>query len=997
MAAMISSGQVTAFDWMLLALSQMKGQEQANKVGQAFVQKMLQIGDIHTSAAVLFGLGDHNDAVEVYVSRNLFMEAILMTCLLSDWQRVSWLLELWGQQLPQDDQQRQLAERCLMCTGVELSESWASPPAQRDTFFAAPVSSQNYGSGLMPAPIQIASASNQKNLAKAPALKLITSFAPNRFPGVRTDDRTPTNGSAITPIAESAFPGSAMTPGGFGSYRLNNVQSLNNAMSRANTPPRRQRLPSIGETSAEVVRPPLFPSATAPNLGEYHSISENEISGHHQNEEENTSNGLLILSSARYDPSKDSQTLSPQTAVQGKDMFASIKGLPSPVVGVFDDLTYDDHRNGSRDRKPEGLQLELLGSGKYHPDGLSGIPSARSTSSTIISHSSAKSPSISGRNIDQYISSLDEANFQARKFRPETPSRTRQLDEPFNLRSRIQGPDFDGDDRGRSDGCYIQPAKLSPSSPICMSPEDYRREQPSSDRKPKSRTRSSSQLRTPGSRSRRSNSRQTPDRVALDAATRGRRDDRDASSDRSASSPPLEPFPEVSSSQVAHDPLRLVEGNKKRLRSRQRSSSRRHAERDTSRRRAGSPESRHKTSRSISVLQPQSSLTGSLSQKPEILSNKVYGQEDVFHGPSSGQLSSSQPSSGSSYFQNAPMTPLVSATEQKRRDFAAELEARRLSLARKPSAPIIPSPGSLRSPAELSSSSQSQVSQEYSSSGSSVTDRKPPFPITPRAMRHPKYGDTSQDEERPSVPSIPMDTGHFLTNARYQGDADRMGRSISGQASSVPSDVPMHPRFNPSLPRSRSTSRNRNTIGHRRRSSGGYVSGNSPNVQVKIEEEIDKAMPRSSTASPPARISALQHLLGPPPPPPPPFAVPTISDSPRDSAKTIDIGIDDNDSIDSGNLGLLLPRAMTAAPALSHNRSDSRGTGRRMSFDHRRNNSSNESFTNKLRNLTRKKSTDPQFGDLGQESTSLPPYYTGSLDNYMLSSDAYVSPGKNFI
>ena len=45
MASMIGSGQVTTSDWMILALSQMSGQAQANKVGQAFVQKLLEIGD----------------------------------------------------------------------------------------------------------------------------------------------------------------------------------------------------------------------------------------------------------------------------------------------------------------------------------------------------------------------------------------------------------------------------------------------------------------------------------------------------------------------------------------------------------------------------------------------------------------------------------------------------------------------------------------------------------------------------------------------------------------------------------------------------------------------------------------------------------------------------------------------------------------------------------------------------------------------------------------
>lgn len=111
-----------------MAFSQMSGQTQANKVGQAFVQKLLETGDIHTAATILLGLGDKNDAIEVYVSQNYFLEAILMTCLLmpTDWQRQSYLVRRWGEHVVSHSQQ-QLAIRCFMCTGAEPSEPWASP------------------------------------------------------------------------------------------------------------------------------------------------------------------------------------------------------------------------------------------------------------------------------------------------------------------------------------------------------------------------------------------------------------------------------------------------------------------------------------------------------------------------------------------------------------------------------------------------------------------------------------------------------------------------------------------------------------------------------------------------------------------------------------------------------------------------------------------------------------------------------------------------------
>lgn len=226
-------------------------------------------------------------------------------------------------------------------------------------------------------------------------------------------------------------------------------------------------------------------------------------------------------------------------------------------------------------------------------------------------------------------------------------------------------------------------------------------------------------------------------------------------------------------------------------------------------------------------------------------------------------------------------------------------------------------------------------------------------------MRHPKYGGGHEEERPPSVPTIPTDNSGtiFLTDVRYQGGAEQIGRSMSvpmpdGPANNTPvhSDIPMHPRFNPNLPRSRSSSR----TGHRRTSSGGYISGTSPQVTVSIEETIENAMqqPRPPTETtpppPPPMLPELQHLKNTPPPPPAPFHEAV---SPRESSATIDIAIDDDD------IGRFLPRAMTAGPALNSNSTDSRHSiSRRMSFDHRRNRSSNESFTNKLRSLTRMRS-----------------------------------------
>jgi hypothetical protein len=1061
MASMISPGQVTTSDWMILALSEMNGQAQANKVGQAFVQKLLEIGDIHTSAAILLGLGDSNDAIEVYVSRNHFLEAIVMTCLLfpSDWQRQSYLVRRWGEHVVTHAQQ-QLAIRCFMCTGAEPSEPWASPSAQQNATFSEIVRAQSpltpldpLKANVMPPPIRPRSASNGKPAAKTPALKLITSFddaAPNgrfRFPGLKSDDRTPTNAPGITPIAESAVPDSAMSPGGFGSYKLNNIQSLNHAMtSRTNTPSfNRRRLPSIGETPVDV-HPPTFSRSGSYSQNEYSSTSENEMSGREQSQDEKKSDsGLLTLSSAKYTPSLDSLKPSPQTALQGTDKFATIKGLPSPAAGIFEALTNDDHRNGSRDRKPDGLQIETLESERNGQDRSDLMPSAKSTASTAHSFASARSPSVSGRSIDQYISSLDEANYHARKVRPHTPGRGRRNpDDNSSQSSRMNQPREVS--RGMSERRYIQPAKRSPSSPVPMSPEELARyhtgesEKSVEPRKSKSRARSSSKVRRPGSRTRqRSSSRHTASRVATDkrdASVRGRSNDRQGSSARSPSSPLPMSLPTEESSQGIDNPLRIVEGNQKRLRSRHRSASRRRTEKGTTTKRDGSPEVKHKSSQSLSVIQPGPKADPwAQGLEVEQLSSKVYGQEDTYNGYLKGQ-----PSSTANDFQEltSPTTPFVGLAERKRREIAAaELEARRLSLARNPSAPNIPFPGELQSarsplesPPPFSSGSsyfprapsrnnvsQSKAPPDYPSSSDSNSSRSgmpSGLPATPRAMRHPKYGGTGQDEERPpSVPNLPTENSLFLSNARYQGEAERIGRSMSvpvpeGQysAPAMPNDLPMHPRFNPALPRSRSSSRSRNT-GHRRTSSGGYISGTSPHVQVSIEETIENAMQGGPSANyetippppPPPILPELQHLNT--PPPPPPFPLSAVPISPRESSATIDIAIENNE-----DFGRLLPRAMTAAPAINvggHGTDSHQSGSRRMSFDHRRNRSSNESFTNKLRNFTRRnnsRSVEP-WTHTGESETApdeiLQPHVAGSNSNYVLPSQSYVAPGPNYV
>jgi hypothetical protein len=107
-----SSENMTSSDWMLLALSGIGGQASQHKLGRAYVQRLLESGDVHAAATIMIGMGDHNDAIEIYVSHKRFMEALILLCLFfpSVWERQSQIIKKWGEFAVQHGQQ-QLAIR----------------------------------------------------------------------------------------------------------------------------------------------------------------------------------------------------------------------------------------------------------------------------------------------------------------------------------------------------------------------------------------------------------------------------------------------------------------------------------------------------------------------------------------------------------------------------------------------------------------------------------------------------------------------------------------------------------------------------------------------------------------------------------------------------------------------------------------------------------------------------------------------------------------------
>ncbi|KAL9125586.1 MAG: hypothetical protein Q9217_005226, partial [Psora testacea] len=513
MAAAIASGNVSSSDWMVLALSQMGGSNSMGKMGQAFVQRLLQQGDFHTSATILLGLGDREDAVEVYVSRCFFMEAILLTCLIfsEDWQRQAHLVRRWGEFVVENSQQ-QLAIRCFSCTGAEPPLPWGSPaPRMQDTSSQAPSSiSSMLSPPISPPP----TAKPGRMTTKNSSLKVITSFetpqnqSQFRLPGLASTDRTPTNPPGITPIAESAISPGA-TPGGFigapSMYSANRTATPGGYL--------RKRLPSIGETPLDVTVPPFPRPSQLPTPDNSGSDLEKEKERHlnksqanPENSQSETEEPPLLLSSARYDPGC-ATAKTPTTALPQNLVGATI--LPSPAKDAFTAFQEKEKlraRNPSRDRKPDGLHIHMPSQDQIHTthtitaDGTSSAPSqqggsnllhslpsaglstgrsdftyAKSPSISGQSYTSAKSPSISGRSIDQYISSVDEAAHHQRRYRAKKRHESREgrtRGSEHKTRTRHRANDR-SEDRGRDGKRHIRPAKRSPSSPVPMTPENF--------------------------------------------------------------------------------------------------------------------------------------------------------------------------------------------------------------------------------------------------------------------------------------------------------------------------------------------------------------------------------------------------------------------------------------------------------------------------------------------------------------------------------------------
>ncbi|KAI6848984.1 hypothetical protein KC352_g220 [Hortaea werneckii] len=957
MASMIGSESMTSSDWMLLALSSI-GQDSQKKVGEAFVQRLLEKGDVHPAVAILLGLGEHNDGIEVYVSQCFWLEAVLLTCLTcpADWGRQSFLIRKWGENAVQQGQ-AELAVRCFSCTSIETSEPWFSPRAQQDIAYAQqqqrltgePLSAES--GPLTSPPISPPSRSGSGRLtAKNASLKLITTFG---------DRGVPTSAPQVgaTPIAESA-----LSPGGQQSWRQNTRNARDNSEARTATPggfSRRKRLPS--KSDIERAKMEAAEMATPMNTARDQASRVPSKSSHSRR------------TSASSSVPEPATAVKPST-YQGLGMLAppskDDNHLPSPSEGVFAMLKEQSktrHRTDSRDRKPEGLSVEVLNtrennstsSAAIHGHGASTYDQTPSASLYGEASPPPTGNSTKYRAVDEYISSVEEARNNAREDRARSRAGSR-AGSRAQSRARGETRTRRGTSRGREPSetrshggrRYIKPAKRSPSSPVPMSPEEIAKaSQRGSRPEPEPATTDDEAFyksaaptdphRSPRSVKSGASKKKSPENEenVSSGNVRG----------RSASRHRGKPARSPSKAESEIGEQNLVHPEDRVLRFRARSSSRRPSE-DLQSRRAVNRQQRARSS-----------------------SRQPSRQEDFDPLPVSDL-------SNNTGDDNVSETSFTAASESGRRKprglsrkelAARELEQRRLSLARRPSAPSIPFPD--QGPTPGSGTRPGMGSRSHTELGDSPTSYLPPMsrshtvdpesmskynkksgsrlpaiglPATPRAMRHPRYmsENPSEEDRAPPVPEIPGNfselsslggslTGSSLSHATgsnissqvssslYSADQPQEGddlgpllpSTVFGQklpqgldrsASAPPEKMSgnVHPLYNGGLPSS-----------FRRHSGGrGHIRKISPpDVAAQANEQmgpfsIDEALnpeqqqqvviiPEEDEGPPPPMLPQLQHLAGPPPPPPPPVMFQQNNHSGSD---VIDIAIDNNHIVD---------------------------------------------------------------------------------------------------
>ncbi|KAK2923311.1 hypothetical protein FoTM2_016833 [Fusarium oxysporum f. sp. vasinfectum] len=443
---------------MLLALSGIGGHTSQQKLGHTYVQRLLEAGDVHTAVTIMLGMGDHNDAIEVYISHKRYMEALILTCLSapSVWERQAAIIKKWGEWAVQHGQQ-QLAIRCFACTDQESTEPWTSPSASQLNFQAMTPSIPEVLSPPLSPGVQ---RGPQRSIAKTSALKLITSF------GDQTQNsKFFADVSGQTPIAAgvTTIVDSAGSPAF--SHASNNkattafLHPSNN--SRFNTPVSargRGRLPSIGEIPSDLNREALRSAelSAVPYDNKPRSTLTRTPSGN-----DNMTMGTALQRAATASPMMMREHA--QRVVQLSDGYFP---PPDRATMLKTRQASRNPRNDSRDRILVGLNLQrqvgpaheniaspepsVASSTRYHWPARRRGPASVASSVTSASSARQSLPHQAMRNRQDYIHSLDAATHYS-KSRPGNREQTARSREPseerghsnWRAKHRVQGQQID--------------------------------------------------------------------------------------------------------------------------------------------------------------------------------------------------------------------------------------------------------------------------------------------------------------------------------------------------------------------------------------------------------------------------------------------------------------------------------------------------------------------------------------------------------------------------
>jgi hypothetical protein len=675
-------------------------------------------------------------------------------------------------------------------------------------------------------------------------------------------------------------------------------------------------------------------------------------------EQENLAAGLHLARSATASPMMIRDNHHRRRDLERVANLAEGGPPPSPDALVVVKMESSmNRRNGSRDRMPKPLQLQLqplhdpsageitspeqssiASSTRFHwPSRRRGPASIASSTASVSTTNRSTRAGTSKTAKDDYIHSLDAAQYHNRRQRSRRGSRDRgdavQARDRDTSRTRKSASREQSEERGRASARQFSKPKRSPTSPVPMSPEDLmnlstpRTEKlANEDSAPPSTVRRSSTTRKKSS-SRASSRRRSPDSRPRPPAidTRGRSKAREGSMVRSPSSPlPMSANAAMYQGSDDEEDLRSAIEAKENFRSiHNRSVSRNRGVKEPM-----SPESARGT-RSRSRRRPSKDTTEDAFQlQPVVLPYRAASTEHA-----------------------GDLRRMKEERQRKKEQAARELEERRKSLAQRPQAPIIPHPSEI-SPAltrtmsgedpngnhgmALESSPRTRADQPRSMFAQSGSRVPIGLPATPKAMR--LIVDSNDGKTIPSVPPIPATFAQRhspVTSPKYSPKEspkhspkhsptkDQQTLALLPSTVYQPPTRPPIPRCMsapiPDEPSQRSNQRGPPPVslsrGHTaRKLSVGDVRTNEgfAGYAEQRRGSHDSQMQMAPPPPPPVMLKELQHLATPPPPPPAPLPMSRRSEVTTVSSGTIEIVMDDEETA-----GITVPPTEVTVPVLA--------------------------------------------------------------------------------